>query len=114
MKAVCLVLFACALTLAPLAQAQRAGVITDPTGSVDVRADKSADAAVIATVKAGESFTFEREDDADWCKVTLASGKSGWMQCSSIRLHFTEKDLPTREEDPAGESEINNSRVGEA
>ena len=77
-----------------------------PTGSVDVRAEKSADAAVIATVKTGEPFTFECENDADWCKVTLPSGKSGWMQLSSIRLHFTDKDLPTREEDPAGESEI--------
>jgi hypothetical protein len=28
------------------------------------------------------------------------------MHLSRIRLHFTEKDLPSREEDPAGESEI--------
>ena len=92
--------------LASLAQAQRTGVIDDPTGSVDVRAEKSADAALIATVKTGEPFTFECENDTDWCKVTLPSGKSGWMQISSIRLHFTDKDLPTREEDPAGESEV--------
>ena len=71
-----------------------------------MRAEKNADAAVIATVKTGEPFTFESENDADWCKVTLASGKSGWMQLNSIRLHFTEKDLPTREKDPAGASEI--------
>jgi hypothetical protein len=106
MKAVCLVLLACVFAFAPLAQAERAGVVDDPTGSVDVRAEKSADAAVIATVKTGEPLTFECENDADWCKVTLASGKSGWMHLSSIRLYFTEKDLPTREEDPAGESEI--------
>ena len=106
MNAACFVLLACAVAFAPLAQAQRAGVIDDPTGSVDVRAEKNADAAVIATVKTGEPFTFESENDADWCKVTLASGKSGWMHLSSIRLHFTEKDMPSREKDPAGESEI--------
>jgi hypothetical protein len=106
MKAVGLVLIACALVFAPLVQAQRTGVIDDPDGFVNVRAEKNADAAVIATVKTGEPFTFESGNDADWCKVTLASGKSGWMHISRIRLHFTEKDLPSREKDPAGESEI--------
>src|SRR4030095_2716778 len=81
--------------IAELGQAQRAGVIDNPTGSVDLLAEKSADAAVIATVKTGERFSFEWENDPDWYKVTLASGKSGWMQLSSIRLYFTEKDLPT-------------------
>src|SRR5512132_2767624 len=99
MKAVGFVLLACAVAFAPLAQAQRAGVIDDPTGSVDVRAEKNADAAVIATVKTGEPFTFESENDADWRKVTLASGKSGWMRLGSIRLHITEKDMPSREKD---------------
>jgi Bacterial SH3 domain len=106
MKTVRLVLLTGVLAFPPLAQAQRAGVIDDPTGSVDVRAEKNADAAVIATVKNGEPFTFESENDADWYKVTLASGKSGWMHLSHIRLHFTEKNLPSREKDPAGESEI--------
>jgi hypothetical protein len=106
MKTVGLVLLACVPVFAPLAQAQRAGVIDDPAGSVDVRAEKSADAAVIATVKTGEPFIFESVNDADWCKVKLASGKSGWMPLNSIRLHFTEKDLPRREKDPVGESEI--------
>jgi hypothetical protein len=54
MKAVCFVLFACVLPFAPLAEAQRAGVISDPDGFVDVLAEKNADAAVIATVKTGE------------------------------------------------------------
>ena len=106
MKAVCLVLFTCGFAFAPLARGQRAGVINDPDGFVNLRAGKSADAAVIATVKTGEPFTFECENDAEWCKVTLTSGKSGWMHLSRIRLHFTEKDLPTNEKDPAGESEI--------
>jgi hypothetical protein len=64
-KAVCLVIFASALGFAPLAQAERAGVIDDSNGSVNVRAEKSEDAAVIATVKTGEPFTFECENDAD-------------------------------------------------
>jgi len=106
MKAVCLVLLACVLAFAASAYGQRAGVIDDPDGFVNVRAEKTADAAVIATVKTGDPFTFESENDGDWCKVTLISGKSGWMHLSSIRLHFTGKDLPTIEKDPAGESEI--------
>jgi Bacterial SH3 domain len=113
MKAACFLLLACVLPFAPLARAQRAGVINDPDGFVNVRAGKSADAAVIATVKTGEPFTFECENDAEWCKVALASGKSGWMHLSRIRLHFTEKDLPSREEDPAGESEIEQFARGE-
>jgi len=110
MKATCFVLLACSLVFAPLAKARRAGVIDDPdgfvNGFVNVCAEKSADAAVIATVKTGEPFTFECENDTEWCKVTLTSGKSGWMHFSRIRLRFTEKDLPTNEKDPAGESEI--------
>jgi hypothetical protein len=112
MKATCCVLFACAFAFAPLVYAQRAGVIDDPAGTVDVRAEKNADAAVIAAVKTGEPFTFECKTGADWCKVALASGKSGWMHLSSIRLHFTEKDLPSREKDPAGESEIDQFASG--
>ena len=112
MKAACCVFFACAFAFAQLVQAQRAAVIDDPAGSVDVRADKNADAAVIATVKTGEPFTFECENGAEWCKVTLNSGKSGWMQLSSIRLHFTEKNLPSLKKDPAGESEIDHFAHG--
>src|SRR5918996_4107151 len=106
MKAWRFVLLGFVLTLTPLAQAQQAGVIDDPDGYVNVRAGKNAESPVIATVKAGERFTFDREGDDEWCKVTLASGKSGWMHLSRIRLHFTEKDLPIDEKDPAGESEI--------
>src|SRR5689334_24048275 len=76
-----------------LAAGQTRGVIEDPDGFVNVRADKSAESAVIAKVKVGEPFTFEREDDADWCKVTLRSGKTGWMHYTRIRLHVTEADL---------------------
>jgi Bacterial SH3 domain len=94
------------------AQAQRAGVISDSDGLVSLYAGKSTEAAVVATVKTGEPFSFEWEDDSDWYKVTLASGKSGWMQLSRIRLYFTEKDLPSDEEDPAGPSEIDEAAQG--
>jgi hypothetical protein len=93
------------MALAPLAQAQRLGVIDDSKGA-NLRADKNADSAVVATVKPDEPFAFEREKDAEWAKVTLASGPTGWIELSRIRLHFTEKDLPSSEKDPAGESEI--------
>src|ERR687892_1935986 len=106
MKAWRFVLLGFVLTVTPLAQAQRAGVIDDPDGYVNVRAGKNADAPVIATVKTGEPFTFKREGDDEWCKVTLASGKSGWVTAAGVRLYFTEKDLPIDEKDPAGVSEI--------
>ena len=91
--------------VATSAEAQQTGVVSDP-GSVSLYAGKSTEAAVVATVKTGEPFSFEWEDDSDWYKVTLASGKSGWMQLGRIRLYFTERDLPTNEKDPAGPSEI--------
>ena len=92
--------------VAPSVQAEPAGVINDPNGYVNVLAEKSAEAAVIATIKTGEPFTFKREGDDEWCKVTLASGKSGWVTAAGVRLYFTEKDLPIDEKDPAGVSEI--------
>jgi hypothetical protein len=93
-------------SVAASVQAERAGVINNPYSAVNVRAEKSEEAAVIATVKTGEPFTFAQEGDDDWCKVTLASGKSGWIPVSRVRLYFTEKDLPIDEKDPAGLSEI--------
>lgn len=86
--------------------AQIRGVIDDPDGFVNVRVSESAEAAVIATVKTGEPFEFECQKEAEWCKVTLHSGKTGWMHRSRIRLHFTEEDLPSQKKDPAGLSEI--------
>ena len=113
MKAICFVLFACLFAFAPLAQAQRAGVINDPAGFVDVRAEKNADAAVIATVKTGEPFTFESENDADWCKVTLASGKSGWMQLNSIRLYLPRRICQPAKKIRLANRRSNNSRATE-
>ena len=88
-------LLACTLSLTPVVQAeQRRGVINDPDGYVNVRAGKSNDAPVIGRVKQGEPFTFECDQEDEWCRARLRSGKSGWMHRNRIRLFFTEKDLP--------------------
>jgi hypothetical protein len=63
-------------------------------------------APVIATVKRDEPFTYECEAKAEWCRVTLRSGESGWLERAAIRDHYTEKDLPERD-DPKNPSEIN-------
>jgi hypothetical protein len=97
-------LFALPFPFASLVEAETSGVIDDPDGFVNVRASENAEAAVIATVKTGEPFEFECQEEAEWCKVTLRSGKTGWMHCSRILLHFTEGDLPAREK--GGLSEI--------
>ena len=81
-------------------------MITDPDGYVNVHAGQNVNAAVIAKVKTGESFTFECSDGAEWCKVRLSSRKSGWIHRSRIRVHYTEKDLPEDDPEEEGESEI--------
>jgi uncharacterized protein YgiM (DUF1202 family) len=83
MKALRFLPFIATLAFAPLVKAGQRGVINDPDGYVNLRAGNSAEAEVIAKVKTGEPFTFERKADAEWCKVTLASGKSGWMHLSA-------------------------------
>ena len=93
----------CVLAFAQTGSAESRGVISD---SAALRSEQSSDAAVTATVKAGEPFAFECEKAADWCKVTLASGQSGWLEHSRIRLYFTEKDLPVREKRSDNVSEI--------
>jgi hypothetical protein len=57
-------------------------------------------------VTKGEPFTYECEPKAEWCKVTLRSRQSGWLERSAIRYHFTEKDLPQAADDPKGQSEL--------
>jgi hypothetical protein len=99
-------LVAFVLVFTPAVYAEIRGVIDDPARFVNVRASGSAEAAVIAMVKTAEPFEFECQKEAEWCKVTLHSGKTGWMQRSRIRFHFTEKDLPVREKNPAARSEI--------
>lgn len=81
-------------------QAESRGVIDDPSGLGEVRAEKSAEAPVVRTVKAGEVFTFECEKETEWCRVTLSSGATGWIEEDRILFHFTAKDLPEREKGP--------------
>lgn len=92
------------LGMALLAVAGDRGVINDPDGFTNVRADQRADAAVVAKVKTGEPFEFE-SGDGDWWKVTLSSGKSGWIHYSRIRYHFTLDEIPEKDEE--------NSEVGD-
>ena len=59
---------------------------------------------IAAKVKSGEPFEFE-SGDGDWWKVTLSSGKSGWMHYSRIQYHFTLDEIPEKDEE--------NSEVGD-
>ena len=77
---------------------QHRGVIDDPDSYVNVRKEQRADAPVVAKVKAGEPFFFERKEKVQWCKVKLGSGVTGWMHYSRIRLFFTKADLPGKPE----------------
>ena len=72
------------------------GVIDDPSGYVNVLADKQPGAAIIENVKTGERVSFECQVGDKWCKVTLRSGKSGWAPSNRIKRYFTMKDLPTK------------------
>ncbi len=74
------------------------GVVDDPDGYVNLRKEKRADAPVITKVKAGDPFQFKKKEGEDWCEAKLKSGVSGWMDCSRIKLYFTEADLPPKSE----------------
>jgi tetratricopeptide (TPR) repeat protein len=96
------------------------GVIDDPSGYVSLRKDKRADAPVVAKVKAGQSFGFQKKEHDDWCHVKLESGVGGWMHYSDIKLYFTREDLPAKPEeggevdDQARERGINYYEVTQA
>lgn len=75
---------------------EQRGVIDDPSGAVNVRADNRPDAAIIAKIKTGERISFDCKEGDKWCKITLASGKSGWVQSNCIKHYFTMKDLPRK------------------
>jgi hypothetical protein len=74
------------------------GVIDDPDGYVNLREKANASSAIVAKVKKGERFTFQRHEYDPWCKVKLASGKTGWMDAQRILLSFTKADLPEKPE----------------
>ncbi len=70
------------LLIASFALAKESGVIDDPSGYVNVLADKQPDAAIIANVKTGERVSFECDEGDKWCKVKLRSGNP--VGCISV------------------------------
>jgi Bacterial SH3 domain len=85
------------LGLTLFAFARDRGVIHDPDGYVNVRAQPNIDAAIVATVKNNQPFEFEAPKEVEeWLKVKLESGETGWMHGSRIVLYFEEKDLPVK------------------
>jgi hypothetical protein len=80
-----------------IAVAQDRGIIDDPDGYVNVRSKPSLDAPVVATVKNNQPFEFESEKDgAEWFRVKLVGGQTGFMHGSRIRFFYEEKDLPAK------------------
>jgi Bacterial SH3 domain len=89
-------LLALALAVADAAPALR-GVIDDPDGFTNLRAEPSADSAIIARVKNGEVFQFDAlswaREPGEWWMVTLGSGRTGYMHSSRIRFHARMAEL---------------------
>jgi hypothetical protein len=100
----CAVLFTLVLPLTLLGQSP--GVIDDPDGFTNLRAEPDSKSAIVATVRRGEVFTFVAER-SEWYKVTLASGKKGYMHSSRIRFHATMEELA----DTKPTDEVNTPRV---
>lgn len=92
------------LALGSGARAQDAGVVDEL--DIGLRAEQNTNAPVIAAVNKGEPFSYQCEEGAEWCRVTLRSGKSGWLESAAIRFLFTEKDLPDIDDDPDSTSEL--------
>lgn len=87
-------LLALCLALNRLAPGETLLVIDDPDGFTNLRAQQSADSAIVARVKNGEVFKFKDSVPGDaWWKVTLGSGKTGYMHSSRIRFHATMAEL---------------------
>src|SRR5262245_44541916 len=87
------------LAIAAFGLAQDRGVIDDPDGYVNVRSKPDLDAPIVTTVKNNQPFEFESEKEgAEWFRVKLKSGESGWMHGSRIRFYFEEKELPAKHE----------------
>lgn len=77
------------------------GVIDDPDGFTNVRAERRENAAIVARVNTGEIFDYDRMEKETWWKVKLASGKTGWMHYSRIRMFVVPEDLVVAENDEA-------------
>ncbi len=66
---------------------------------MNLRKEPQLNATVVTKVKAGEPFSFQKKENEPWCKVKLASGATGWMHYSRIKLFFTRDDLPEKGSD---------------
>src|SRR4051812_2781153 len=82
------------LSFAHLANAENRGVIDGPDDCRNVRSEKRTNAESVAKIKIAEPFKFESKEADEWCKVTLASGKIGWVPSTCVRLFFTTNDWP--------------------
>ncbi len=69
------------------------GVVNDPDGFTNLRAAPSRESAILTQAKNGEVIEYSSASESDWWKVTLRSGKKGYMHSSRIRLHATMADL---------------------
>lgn len=101
MKTVLLLFLLClGSALAQVASTTR-GVIDDPDGFTNVRTAPRENAAIVARVKPGEVFEYDDTGKETWWKVKLASGKTGWMHHSRIRIFVVPGDLVVAENDEA-------------
>ncbi len=97
MKPLLLLLLSLGTALPNLLSADR-GVVSGPAGALELRSEPRDRAAPVATVKEGEIFEFEGVENSDWCRVTLASGQSGFLPVERIRLFFALEEIPEEDE----------------
>jgi len=91
------------LGLAFTATAGERGVINDPDGFSNLRAKPGTDSAIVAKIPSGQVFDFKGDEQSQWWKVTLGSGKTGYLHSSRIRFHAT----PDALKDTSPKDEIN-------
>jgi len=97
MKPLLLFLLSLGAALSNLLSADR-GVVSGPAGALELRSEPRDLAPPVATVNEGEVFEFEGVENADWRRVTLASGQSGFLPVERIRLFFTLEEIPEKDE----------------
>lgn len=73
-------------------------MVGGPAGALELRSEPADQATTVATVKEGEVFEFEGIEDSDWSRVTLSTGKSGFLPTDRIRLFFTLDEIPEKDE----------------
>ena len=64
-----------------------------PDAFTNVRTAASTESAVVAKAKNGEVLDFADDGSDAWSRVTLRSGKKGYMHSSRIPLHRRVADL---------------------